>query len=136
MVKYCTGNIFNSECEYIVIPVNCVGAMGKGLAKEFSQREPHLIIAYRLACNDRVLNISNPILLENYVLFPTKIHWKDSSNIEWIKSNLIKLYQHHNYIQSIAIPKLGCGEGGLQWENVKPFIEIYGKAIKYCEIYE
>lgn len=42
MIRYVKGNIFNSQMETIVNPVNCVGVMGKGLALEYKRRYPTL----------------------------------------------------------------------------------------------
>ena len=56
--------------------------------------------------------------------FPTKRHWKEKSKIEYIESGLkvlVKEVKQLN-IRSIAIPPLGCGNGGLNWEVVKPMI--------------
>jgi len=57
--------------------------------------------------------------------FPTKQHWRDSSKLEWIDQGLIDLRKvlADNEISSVAIPPLGCGLGGLDWQLVKPRIE-------------
>ncbi|HOK10090.1 MAG TPA: macro domain-containing protein [Candidatus Hydrogenedens sp.] len=61
------------------------------------------------------------------ILFPTKIHWRGSSKIEWIEDGLIYLKEHYKEwgINSVAMPQIGCGLGGLPWEKVKKCIEKY-----------
>lgn len=138
-------NIFDIEADLKVIPVNCVGVMGKGLAKEFKERFPKHFKEYKNTKMEigKCLIFDNHII-NNYVLFPTKLHWKNPSKLEWITAGLIDLHNYvmfrffHNYeINSIAFPRIGCGLGGLKWKNVKPLIEETFKDSKikiiYCE---
>lgn len=129
--KNCTGSIFDSQCEVLVNPVNCVGVMGKGLALEFKKRYPEMFEDYVEMCEQRILRIGLVILTCNstLVLFPTKRHWRDSSKIEDIISGLNALgnvlayrIDYMKREQSIAIPALGCGLGGLDWADVEPLI--------------
>lgn len=113
---------YNSEDffkgEVLVNPVNCVGVMGRGLALEFKQRYPAMFKSYKEECDLKHIKIGkvwlfgeNPII----VCFPTKLHWRDPSKIEWIEQGLIDLRQQilAYGIQSINLPMLGCGLGGL-----------------------
>ena len=62
--------------------------------------------------------------------FPTKEHWRSPSKIEYIEKGLNSLVQQALSLQisDIAMPKLGCGNGGLGWEReVKPIVEKYLK---------
>ena len=129
MIKYVKGDIFNSQMETIVNPVNCVGVMGKGLALEYKRRYPALFLSYKSACA-RKLIIPGRVYVsrqrdKKVLLFPTKDHWKDPSKYEYIDSGLsyfAKNYKDLN-IQSCAFPRIGCGLGGLDWEKVKVLIE-------------
>ena len=90
MIRYVKGNIFNSQMETIVNPVNCVGVMGKGLALEYKRRYPTLFLSYKSACA-RKLIIPGRVYVSNQLdkkvmLFPTKDHWKDPSKYEYITS--------------------------------------------------
>lgn len=108
------GDIFMSGCDLIVIPVNCVGVMGRGLALEFRKRYPSRTSAYMQACNAKALR---PGVLAHsfingtrFVFFPTKRHWRDPSRLEDVIMGLDA---------SVAIPALGCGLGGLSWDLVR-----------------
>jgi O-acetyl-ADP-ribose deacetylase (regulator of RNase III) len=63
--------------------------------------------------------------------FPTKRHWRGRSRLEDIESGLAALVKEIRArdIQSIAIPPLGSGLGGLDWTSVKPRIEEAMKAL-------
>ncbi len=68
----------------------------------------------------------NPINRPKYIInFPTKAHWRNPSQLSWIKSGLKDLRNQilHYNITSIALPPLGCGNGGLNWDDVRPEIE-------------
>lgn len=124
------GDIFEQQVEAIVNPVNCVGVMGKGLALEFKKRYPKNFLDYKIHCDcnrldEGLLHVyrENGMIIVN---FPTKYHWRDKSNLSTIVTGLINLriWIIENNIQSIAIPKLGCGLGGLSWDNVFVQIEV------------
>ena len=129
MIRYVKGNIFNSQMETIVNPVNCVGVMGKGLALEYKKRYPALFLSYKSTCA-RKLIIPGRVYVsrqqdKKVLLFPTKDHWTDPSKYEYIDSGLsyfAKNYKDLN-IQSCAFPRIGCGLGGLDWEKVKALLE-------------
>ena len=121
------GNIFNSEAQAFINPVNCVGVMGVGLAKQFKEIYPDNYIAYELACANKVVNTGRMFVFKpedgpKYIInFPTKRHWKSKSKLEYIETGLhdlrriIKTYN----ISSVAIPALGAGLGGLKWNDVE-----------------
>ena len=128
-----TGDILKADAEAIVNTVNCVGIMGRGIALQFKKAFPANFRAYALACDEgEVLPgrmfvydtgaFTNPRYIIN---FPTKRHWKGKSRIEDIDSGLIALAQEvrERGIKSIAIPPLGAGLGGLDWNEVRPRIE-------------
>lgn len=122
-------NIFNLYVDIIVNPVNCVGVSGAGLAKQFAIKYPEENKQYQQACKDNIIQIGKPLIISSKNLkicyFPTKLHWKNSSDIKYIEDSLenLKLYSYLNKNQSIAFPRIGCGLGGLNWQQVvKPTI--------------
>lgn len=141
MIRYIeNANLFDSDTDALVNPVNCKGIMGKGIALEFRKRFPECLIPYKQACENRKL-VPGKLLFVRLVvqpdlfgrkrpaiiLFPTKDHWRDKSRIEWIEQGLIFLKNNYHEwsLKSLAMPQIGCGLGGLKWEQVKPLIGRY-----------
>lgn len=143
MIQLLNGDIFESKLEALVCPVNCVGVMGKGLAKEFKKRYPFNFEVYQSTCEAHRLKTGGVLVVHDsgklIVNFPTKNHWKNLSKLEYIKAgikDLVETIQHHK-IKSIAIPALGCGCGGLKWEDVRPMIiQALGNLSVWVELYE
>lgn len=128
---YLRTSIFDSPAQTLVNTVNCVGVMGKGLAKEFKSREPLMFRSYKALCDEKKLR---PGLLwlwrgkSSWVLnFPTKQHWRSPSRLEWIEAGLEKFASRYQdlQIEDISFPRLGCGNGDLNWEDVRPLMERY-----------
>jgi O-acetyl-ADP-ribose deacetylase (regulator of RNase III) len=131
------GDLFESGCEALVNPVNCVGVMGAGLALEFKKRFPAYFEDYSWACRHHWLGVGYvtyyflgktrcPKLI---ISFPTKDHWRDKSELWFIKKGLANLSYDLSFmmlaepIKSVAVPALGCGLGGLAWCEIKPLME-------------
>lgn len=135
MLEYIEGDIFNSPAQVIVNTVNTVGVMGKGLALSFKRRYPSMFEAYRRACEKKQLTIGKLMLYyapDHWILmFPTKENWRNPSKIEYLEAGLSKFVRSYadKGITSIAFPRLGCGNGELLWENVKPVMERYLKPL-------
>lgn len=122
-----------NDVDAIVNTVNCVGVMGKGIALQFKKKWPANFKAYADACKSGDVRPGKMFVYDagalatpKYVVnFPTKDHWRGKSQIEFIQSglqDLTRLVRELN-IHSIAVPPLGCGNGGLVWDNVKVLIE-------------
>ncbi len=132
MIEFKQGNLLEEKTEAIVNTVNCVGVMGKGIALQFKQAFPENFKLYKKACDTKELQpgmmltfFTGDLLNPRYIInFPTKRHWKGKSRIEDVQSGLDALLEEIRRldIRSIAIPPLGCGNGGLNWDVVKPLI--------------
>ena len=133
MIEFKTGNILTEDAEALVNTVNCVGYMGRGIALQFKKAYPDNFKSYSAACKREEVQPGRMFIFETdqltnpyYIInFPTKRHWKGKSRIEDIDAGLVALAEEirsHN-IQSIAIPPLGSGLGGLDWFEVRPRIE-------------
>lgn len=134
MIQYKTGNIFESKAFALINTVNTVGIMGKGIALQFKKAFPNNYKAYVTACKSNKIDIGNLFFSldsnlhsgEKMIInFPTKTHWRKPSEYSYIEEgldDLIKIIKSNN-IKSIAIPPLGAGNGGLEWEKVKSIIE-------------
>ena len=132
MIQYINGNLFTSNSKVLVNTVNTVGVMGKGIAFDFKKYYPKMFKEYKNLCDSNQLNIGDLYLYKTsnkWILnFPTKEHWRTPSTVEFIEKGLQKLVQDALRLQinDIAMPKLGCGNGGLNWESeVKPIVEKY-----------
>jgi O-acetyl-ADP-ribose deacetylase (regulator of RNase III) len=133
MIRYTKGDLLSSSAEALVNTVNTVGVMGKGIALQFKNRFPHNYKVYRDACKNgtfttgQVLVVKEDNLMNSKLIvnFPTKSHWKGDSKYEYIQTGLVALRAAiiEHPIKSIAIPPLGCGNGGLDWNQVKVMIE-------------
>lgn len=131
MIRYIHGNIFESDAQVLVNPVNTVGVMGKGLALEFKKRYPDMFRQYQDKCRQNLFHPGSLMFFHekdhDVLLFPTKEHWKDPSMLAYVKFGLSEFrrrYEEYD-IQSVAFPMLGCGNGGLSWDEVRPVMERY-----------
>lgn len=131
MIEYKKGDILKENTEAIVNTVNCVGVMGKGLALQFKNKYPQNFREYAIACENKEIIPGKMFVYHTgetpkYIInFPTKTHWKINSKMKDIENglnDLLNIIIKLN-IQSIAIPPLGSGLGGLDWNNVKQVIE-------------
>jgi O-acetyl-ADP-ribose deacetylase (regulator of RNase III) len=133
MIELAQGNLLESDAEALVNTVNCEGYMGKGIALQFRQAYPENFRAYERACHahevqpGRMFTVTTGQMVNpQYIInFPTKRHWRGASRIEDIRAGLKALVQEVKRlgIQSIAVPPLGCGNGWLNWWEVRPMIE-------------
>ena len=133
MIKLVKGNLLEAEAEALVNTVNCIGVMGKGIALQFKQAFPENFKAYYKACKNsevkpgRVFTFpTGKMINPKYIInFPSKRHWKGKAKIQDIEAGLRNLVEviRKLEIESIAIPPLGCGNGGLEWSRVRPLIE-------------
>lgn len=145
MIKLATGNLLEAPAEALVNTVNTVGIMGKGIALQFKQAFPGMFRDYEKACQTGAVElgkmdvhdlgglVGGPRWIIN---FPTKGHWRSKSKLADVKSglsDLVKVIETLG-IRSIAVPPLGCGHGGLDWEEVRPLIDSAFAALPEVEV--
>jgi O-acetyl-ADP-ribose deacetylase (regulator of RNase III) len=129
MINFLQGNLLDAPTEALVNTVNTVGVMGKGIALMFKETFPDNFRAYEEAVKRKEVRIGHMFVTENFALdgpkwlinFPTKKHWRQPSKLEWIAQGLKDLRRvvEEKAIHSIALPPLGCGNGGLDWSDVR-----------------
>ena len=140
MIQFTDGNLLEAEVEAVVNTANTVGVMGKGIALMFKERFPRNFGAYARACDVGEVRLGRMYVTENkepfgprwIINFPTKTHWRVKTRIEWVQEGLKDLVRiiAEKDIRSIAIPALGCGNGGLDWREVCPLIESAFQSVK------
>jgi O-acetyl-ADP-ribose deacetylase (regulator of RNase III) len=132
MITFTEGNLLNSESDALINTVNEVGVMGKGIALMFREAFPKNTREYELACKRGDVHVGKMFVTATddtrgpkwIINFPTKKHWRNPSKIEWIRDGLLDLANviQKLKIKSVAVPPLGCGNGGLDWGDVRQLI--------------
>lgn len=132
MIRFVDGDIFESGAEALVNPVNCVGVMGAGLARQFKERFPANYRLYAREC--RSGRMVPGVVLPTWtgidrgprwiINVPTKEDFRRPSRLGWVQDGLLDLARvvESKEIASVAIPMLGCGLGGLDWSDVRPLV--------------
>jgi O-acetyl-ADP-ribose deacetylase (regulator of RNase III) len=133
MIEFGSGDLLDAPAEALINTVNTVGVAGKGLALQFRQVYPENFKAYATACKRGDVVPGHMFVLDSgrtghgrYVInFPTKRHWRAGSRLQDIEAGLEDLVRvlRDLEIRSVAVPPLGCGNGGLPWLDVLPLIE-------------
>ena len=132
MISLTKGNLLEADVDALVNTVNTSGVMGKGIALMFKEKFPANFDAYARACRNREVTIGKMFVTERtgifgprwIINFPTKTHWRVKTRMHWVQEGLQDLVRiiKEKDIRSVAVPPLGCGNGGLEWREVKPLI--------------
>lgn len=131
MISYVTGNLFESPAQTLVNTVNTEGVMGKGIALQFKQFYPDMFEAYQRLCEEGKLKIGSLQIFQTphkiILNFPTKTTWRKPSRLEYIEAGLKTFRENYQRagIHSIAFPPLGCGNGELSYDDVRPIMERF-----------
>ena len=147
MILSTTGNLLSAQTDALVNTVNCVGVMGKGIALQFKRAWPTMFEAYVAACRQgavapgrlHVWAIPAESGHRHIVNFPTKRHWREGSRLEDIDAGLVDLRRLIELFgwRSLALPPLGCGNGGLDWRIVRPrVVSTIGELSARVELFE
>jgi O-acetyl-ADP-ribose deacetylase (regulator of RNase III) len=148
MIEYTRGNLLEASAEALVNTVNEVGVMGKGIALMFRDAFPENTRIYEEAAKANEVRVGRMLVTDTKSLvgprwiinFPTKRHWRYPSKLDWIREglkDLVSVIREHG-IRSIALPPLGCGNGGLDWRQVRMEIEtaLAGLSDVHVIVYE
>lgn len=129
MLEFVKGDMFDAAADIRVNTVNCVGVMGAGVALAFKQRYPDMFKDYQRDCKDgRVrpgtMHIWKSLGGDWIINFPTKRDWREPSRYEDIATGLEDLRSYLDGLGhvTVALPALGCGHGGLDWNRVSEMI--------------
>lgn len=130
MIQILPGSAFwRTPTSIRVNAVNCHGVMGRGIALEFAKRYPAMFKNYVAVCQNHEL-IPGMVWqhqTEDGEIWnaATKDHWKEKSEYEWIGlclDEIAQLLRFYGTSKRIAIPALGCGLGGLEWQKVSDLV--------------
>jgi len=131
MIRFVHGDILAAPLDFaIVVPVNVMGVAGAGLAKQVAEKYPLWESDYKMICRNKHLVAAGNVVVavlpqcerRYWINFATKTHWKDASDLSAVEKGLKAMAGLENLPQKFAIPALGCGLGGLLWDQVKPLI--------------
>lgn len=132
MIELVRGNLLEADADALVNTVNTAGVMGRGIAFQFKRAFPANYEAYRAACKrgevvpgQMFIHPTGQLHGPRYIVnFPTKRHWKSKSRLEDVREGLEALAADIRRLElrSVAVPPLGCGLGGLAWDQVLPLI--------------
>jgi len=131
MIEHGRGNLLEAQVAALVNTVNTEGVMGKGIALQFKQAFPDNFKAYAKACAHKEVSVGKMFVFDRgvhsprwIINFPTKKRWRLPSCFDYVDAGLVDLIRTVRKlgILSIAVPPLGCGNGGLSWEEVRPRI--------------
>ena len=140
MIQFTKGNLLESDADALVNTVNTVGVMGKGIALQFKNQFPDNYKIYLKACKENKFQMGQLLITTEHSLlkgdkiiinFPTKTDWRKPSELSYIDKGMIQLVEEikKRNIKSIAIPPLGAGQGGLDWDKVRRMMEHYLKNV-------
>jgi O-acetyl-ADP-ribose deacetylase (regulator of RNase III) len=132
MIVFKDSDLFHDDADAIIVTTNCVGVMGKGIALQSKEKYPYNYDRYKQYCNQGYMKpgtifpyLESTEKKPNWIInFATKDHWKNPSQIIWIKRGLEQLqnFMLVSEVRSLAMPPLGCGNRGLKWDDVKRII--------------
>lgn len=130
MIEFTKGDMFAKPVDARVNTVNCKGVMGAGVALAFKNRYPEMFKEYKQKCQDGTirpgaLHVWKNLMGDWVINFPTKRDWKEKSRYEDVSAGLeaLRSYLQEQKPASLALPALGCGHGGLDWNKVSSMIK-------------
>lgn len=126
-----TGNLFDTDALFIGHGVNTRGLMGAGIAKEFRKRYPNNYDYYSYYCDKGLLKpgFVMPFHENEVVIFNMATQDKPGkfARYEWVESCAADAVRIASAIADrptkIAVPAIGCGIGGLEWNRVGAILE-------------
>ena len=129
-IQFLDGDIFSTKgLNAYAHGCNCAGAMGKGIAVSFKERWQKMYLEYRNQCLEGEFKVGDVFVWEedgNIVFnLGTQKTWRTKATLEAIRSSVLEMLQiaERKSIKAIAMPRVGAGLGGLNWDEVKNILE-------------
>lgn len=132
MITFKKGNIFTTERFVIGHGVNCMGGFGSGIAGQIATHFPIAKVHYLQKFRNEGWKLGDiqPVDCDRKIIanMATQEYFggdgKVYASYDAIKICVEKILDYcWNYGYNIAIPKIGCGLGGLEWPKVMTIIE-------------
>lgn len=141
IIDYIKGNLLDTEHKFIAHGVNCQGVMNSGVARAIRQKWPLVYTEFLKDFDYRNnrLGTYSAVQVDNKVIFNiyTQVYYgyeedKKYASYDAIDNGFKQLYDNHfcedlNRGYSLAIPKIGCGFGGLEWCICEKIIDFRTK---------
>jgi O-acetyl-ADP-ribose deacetylase (regulator of RNase III) len=129
-VKEVTGDIFELDVDALGHGVNCRGKMGAGIAVQFKKKFPYMYDNYRSLCASHYLHLGQvyvykPVWTTHDKRLVYNIASQDlpgaNANLEAIRVavEFVRFDAERRGLNTVALPQIGCGIGGLEWAEVK-----------------
>ncbi|MBO5297222.1 MAG: macro domain-containing protein [Candidatus Homeothermus sp.] len=136
------GDIFNiKDVNSYAHGCNCAGAMGKGIALQFKNKYPKMYSEYRAMCKDGLFNPGD-VFDYNYgnghiYNLGTQVSWKTKARLEYIENSVGRMLElaASDNVTKIALPAIGAGLGGLNWNDVKEILNRVSVNYPDIELY-
>ena len=127
MVSYITGNILYAQTDAIAHGCNTKGRMHQGLANELRMKIPGLYREYRALCTqgEFVYGQGSVFLGNDPLIINLATQAEGKATVESVQSAfewMREISPEYN-INSIAMPRIGCGLGGLKWSTINNVLE-------------
>lgn len=136
-----TDNLLASGADCLVNATNTLGVMGAGIARQFALRWPEMYADYQRAAEAGELQVGrvhawfNPAATEEdaedgepdwIVNLHTMVEPGQHARYSYVVRGLLDLAERLGSelgdVETIAVPALGCGIGGLEWSTVEILI--------------
>jgi len=155
MIEYIKQDITTVNLGYVGHGVNCQGRMGSGIALAIKNKWPSVYDQYKeryesgqlkgeMAIGEiDIVPITNQLFVVNmYTQNKYGYDGKAYAYPEAIENCIaltMKHIKHETPTLPLYIPKIGCGLGGLKWENIEPIVnrltqKYMGVSLYVCEL--
>ena len=124
-----TGDLFAATTDAIAHGCNCRGVMGAGIAKPMAALDNDMYLSYRERCQAGLFLLGEcmPWYFDDSVDFvcvynlATQVETGPDARLTAVAVSTTLMLDHavRRNIKSIGVPRIGCGIGGLEWDDVK-----------------
>lgn len=136
-VMFTKGDLFHDhQLTAFAHGVSCAGNMDAGIALAFKKRWPAMYEDYRARCADKRVHLGDVLVWsdDKATVYSLAIqqHWKEKASLAALKRAVGKMVElaESARLESIGLPRMGTGMGGLDWNRAKSVLLDAGSASK------